>query len=330
MLDLYKKKIKAEIHKIEAETEETKKKWYKRSDSKIKLFDVSLKIGIFIASVVSVFYISNLYDIKNERLELKRDKLEIQIGLFEHKKDSINNEIIVLSNYSDKLSNLNDSLSDSNENLFQIQTRLKNDSLKQKNIIADLTKQINEIANSEKSKNLQKTLSKLISSSNLPPAKANAGEDISICLGESVTLNGYGGDSYIWSTGATTKSIQVNPIRTTTYTLSAIRGGITDTDKVTVTVENCKSISLEDDFTSDFIVSPNPTTGTLDVRIITSTKELNLVLTNSSGDVVYTSKIEPNQGQISKQIDLSKLPKGVYFVKLFNKNKNMIKKILVN
>lgn len=329
MLELYKKKLEAEIHKIETETEETKKIWYKRSDSKIKLFDIVLKIFIFIASVVSVFYISNLYDVKNERLELKRDKLEIQIGLFENKKDSINNEIDVLNNYKNKLINLNDSLSNSNENLLNIQSRLKKDSLNQKSLIAKLLKQIKGIRNLEESKVLEKTLDKIISNSNRP-VRANAGENITICLGESVTLNGYGGDTYIWSTGATTKSIQVNPTRTTTYTLSAIRGGVKDTDNVTVTVENCKASSLGDDLNNEFAVYPNPTTGILTVNILSSINELNLILISSNGDVVYTSKIGPNQGQISKQIDLSKLSKGIYFVKLFNKNKYMIKKILVN
>ncbi|MEN8194481.1 MAG: choice-of-anchor Q domain-containing protein, partial [Bacteroidota bacterium] len=49
---------------------------------------------------------------------------------------------------------------------------------------------------------------------------ANAGEDQSICLGESVTLTASGGSTYSWSTGATTQSITVNPNETTTYTVT--------------------------------------------------------------------------------------------------------------
>lgn len=40
-----------------------------------------------------------------------------------------------------------------------------------------------------------------------------------VCAGQSVTLTGGGGSSYVWSTGATTQSIVVNPTVTTTYTV---------------------------------------------------------------------------------------------------------------
>lgn len=257
MIDLYEKKLKAEIKKIETETEAVKKKWYQKPDFILKSSDIFLKFLIFIASIISVIYISNLYDIKNERLELKRDKLEFQIGVFENKKDSLNNENLYLSK-------INDSISNSNNNLLTILTRLKNDSLKQKYLFSKLTKQFKEIKNPEKSKNLQKTLDKLISNTYYSPAKADAGSDISICLGESVWLTGSGGDSYVWNTGAITKSIQVNPTKTTTYTLSVTRGGITNSDTVIVTVENCSS-SSNDDY--EFIIYPAPTNG------IMSTKE---------------------------------------------------------
>ncbi len=70
-----------------------------------------------------------------------------------------------------------------------------------------------------------------------PPANAFAGDDISICLGESITLTGSGGDAYSWSTGSPRKDIEVNPTRTTTYSLNAIREGITTTDSIVVTVK---------------------------------------------------------------------------------------------
>ncbi|MDZ7614436.1 MAG: hypothetical protein U5K51_12620 [Flavobacteriaceae bacterium] len=72
-----------------------------------------------------------------------------------------------------------------------------------------------------------------------PPANANAGNDLTICKGESITLKGDGGATYTWSTGASTQNITVSPTRTTTYTLTANRGGTTSTDEVIVTVINC-------------------------------------------------------------------------------------------
>ncbi|MCF6296955.1 MAG: T9SS type A sorting domain-containing protein, partial [Flavobacteriaceae bacterium] len=163
------------------------------------------------------------------------------------------------------------------------------------------------------------------------PADANAGDDISICLGESITLNGAGGTTYKWDTGDTNKDISVNPKRTTTYELTAIRGGVTNTDTVTVTVENCNISSLKEDLDNNFTVYPNPATGVLNISINNNSdkEELNLTLTSINGSIVYSNKMSSNQSEILKQIDLSRLAKGIYFVRLFNSNQNRVKKVLI-
>ncbi|WP_370391201.1 Ig-like domain-containing protein [uncultured Winogradskyella sp.] len=66
---------------------------------------------------------------------------------------------------------------------------------------------------------------------------ANAGNDVSICEGEAVTLTATGGTSYLWSTGETTSSITVSPNTTTTYSVTVSNNsGDTDSDEVIVTV----------------------------------------------------------------------------------------------
>jgi gliding motility-associated-like protein len=47
-----------------------------------------------------------------------------------------------------------------------------------------------------------------------------ANNDGIICEGASVTLTAFGGTSYAWSTGATTAAITINPVATTTYTVT--------------------------------------------------------------------------------------------------------------
>jgi|GEM_PF-818488 len=72
---------------------------------------------------------------------------------------------------------------------------------------------------------------------------AEAGDDVSICDGESVTLTASGGGTYFWNTSSTEPSITVNPIETTTYSVTVTTNGCSSTDDVTVFVgENCGSI----------------------------------------------------------------------------------------
>lgn len=70
-----------------------------------------------------------------------------------------------------------------------------------------------------------------------PNPAANAGIDQTICFGISDTLTASGGETYAWSTGATTTSINVTPVYTTTYTVTVTdANGCFATDDVVVTV----------------------------------------------------------------------------------------------
>ncbi|WP_456440961.1 T9SS type A sorting domain-containing protein, partial [Psychroserpens sp.] len=65
----------------------------------------------------------------------------------------------------------------------------------------------------------------------------NASLDITITEGESTTLTVTGADTYLWSTGATTQTIEVNPLNTTLYSVTGFSNGCEATDEVIVTVE---------------------------------------------------------------------------------------------
>ncbi|MEF3079091.1 Ig-like domain-containing protein [Winogradskyella poriferorum] len=66
----------------------------------------------------------------------------------------------------------------------------------------------------------------------------SAGQDENVCEDDSydVVLTASPGDSYLWSTGATTQSIIVSPLSTTTYSVTVTSGIQEDTDDVTVFV----------------------------------------------------------------------------------------------
>ena len=58
----------------------------------------------------------------------------------------------------------------------------------------------------------------------------------SICQGESITITAFGYDSYVWSNGATTESITVQPTSTTTYSVTCTSNGVSTVNTSTITV----------------------------------------------------------------------------------------------
>jgi len=81
------------------------------------------------------------------------------------------------------------------------------------------------------------------------PVTANAGEDVTICQGENITLTASGGDSYEWNTGETTQSIIVSPNNTTTYSVTVSDGQTSDTDSVIVNVNPLPNANAGEDIT---------------------------------------------------------------------------------
>lgn len=170
---------------------------------------------------------------------------------------------------------------------------------------------------------------------------ADAGRDVTINRGEKVTLTGNGGSSYSWSTGAKTRSITVSPTETKYYYLTAYDGGCRDKDRVQVIVRSTatkssiaknkeeSSVELTDNITFGVDVYPNPTSGNVNLQIKgVDNEQVNLVLLNSGGRMVFSDELSLSVGDNFKQINLSHLDKGIYFLKLFNADKSIIKKVL--
>ncbi|MFZ1751177.1 MAG: T9SS type A sorting domain-containing protein [Saprospiraceae bacterium] len=86
------------------------------------------------------------------------------------------------------------------------------------------------------------TFTKSVSVHPLPIAAISGNS--AICNGDSTMLTGSGGITYVWSTGATTSVISVNPVVLTTYTVT-----ITDTNGCTSSTSKTVNINASPDLT---------------------------------------------------------------------------------
>ncbi len=200
---------------------------------------------------------------------------------------------------------------------------------------------------------------------------AYAGEDVEIEEGDTVTLTASGGNKFLWNTGATTASIEVSPDKTTEYsvTVSNSEGSCSDTDEVSVIVNtiplaitNGNEITIcKDDkvvlqangsdnylwntgeMTSEIIVNPmegnklveynvfpNPSDGIINLQLPSYNEAIQIDVFALNGKVVYRGKAKADQYGVSAQLNLSHVPGGVYFIKMYNDEINTTSKIVVN
>jgi len=84
-----------------------------------------------------------------------------------------------------------------------------------------------------------------------PLPVVSAGADVTICIGESVTLTGSGATNYTWNNGVT-NGVTFTPTSAgnTTYTVTGTTAGCTGTDQVIVNVESAPVISFSPDVTT--------------------------------------------------------------------------------
>ncbi|MCL2289449.1 MAG: T9SS type A sorting domain-containing protein [Bacteroidetes bacterium] len=155
-----------------------------------------------------------------------------------------------------------------------------------------------------------------------------------IYSGETVTLTAYIAESsdkiYQWYANgepildANTRVIYVSPEITTVYTFSAtsIGNGCTATSNVlTVTVIPIIAVD-ENSAIGSILTYPNPTTGTLRVR------SDNLQIERVKIFDAFGKTVETENFLSFEKIDMSHLPTGIYFVRIFTEAGVIVKKII--
>lgn len=136
--------------------------------------------------------------------------------------------------------------------------------------------------------------------------QVNAGEDMTICTGESVTLSASGNGNYYWN-HQVENDVPFVPSTTQLYQVTTQNEeGCTNTDQVLVNVELCTDVSTPE--ATIVSVFPNPSEGIFLLSGLTGTYEIEIF--QSHGQFIKKlSGITP-----TVTIDLTDEQKGIYFL----------------
>jgi hypothetical protein len=147
-----------------------------------------------------------------------------------------------------------------------------------------------------------------------------------ICRGWSNLLTGTGAVSYTWSTAANSSTIMVNPMSTTTYTVSGTDvHGCLGTASIQQVVETCVGIK-DADSRGKFCVVPNPSNGKFIIRNGgNSGSPVRIEIYNPIGLLVYKAVVD----LADPEVDISSEMKGLYLVRLSDNEKVSYLRVLV-
>ncbi len=160
--------------------------------------------------------------------------------------------------------------------------------------------------------------------------------DQTIMAGTNTTLAVTGGASWTWYANegagpiqiATTQTVDVAPVVTTTYSCNVTDGSGCEAElNVTLTVSNPQGIAEE--LANSFTLYPNPTNGEFQLIFnLNESRDLNIEVINVIGDQVYAGSFGDVKNQ-NVNMDLSGMASGVYFVKVYSGDESVTKKIVL-
>ena len=159
------------------------------------------------------------------------------------------------------------------------------------------------------------------------------GPDSTICETHQIILDaGAGMDSYLWSTGDTTQTIMVDSsgigIGNKDFSVIVTQQGCDNSDTIKVTVMDCSGIS-ENIKPFGINIYPNPSQGKINIDIPDGLDGLEITVFNSIGQKIL-SELITSQTETIKTIDLSELPKGLYYIGLKSEGEQQFSKVILN
>jgi len=164
---------------------------------------------------------------------------------------------------------------------------------------------------------------------------AYAGQDDLICIGDSYTMQGEVefSDDYYWTTtgdGTFNDSTLLNAIYTpgpgdvSNGSVILILNAepmeactLSDMDDMVLTIDDCTGLLEMNQQGFSLSISPNPSKSIFNISFShIENQELQLEVLNIAGQALFTAKLNPTGTSLVKQVDLSFLDNGMYFVRV--------------
>jgi hypothetical protein len=153
------------------------------------------------------------------------------------------------------------------------------------------------------------------------------------CSNASTTLDaGSGYASYLWSPGgATSQSISVDSIALglgiTNVSCTVTSNGCSGTANTNVEFYICTGVDANG-AQVNFTIQPNPSNGVINISSSDLNGSYNVIVTNNLGSVVYHKTAALANGN-RLSIDLSGYNSGIYNVRIYNDQNNIVQKVVI-
>lgn len=135
-------------------------------------------------------------------------------------------------------------------------------------------------------------------------------------------------NTYLWSNAQTTQTAINLAAGSYVVTVSIANTLCTDTARVTLLDPTATAIANAS--AGEVSISPNPSTGNILVQLnAVSNATVEIMLYNDLGEKVMEKKYTNVSGNFIRPMDLTELPKGVYWLKIKRSDKSYIAKILL-
>jgi len=161
-------------------------------------------------------------------------------------------------------------------------------------------------------------------------------QDTTVCIYSNVVLDaGNTGSEYLWSNGATSRSITVGTTgigydaQSYSVQVTNENGCRSDTSIMVIfTFSACTGIDDQAGI-PHMIIFPNPTTGKISIEVPGLKENLSIEITDILGKKVRELTIHGKDGNTTSETDLSALPKGIYFISFHASNHQATEKLVL-